>query len=336
MHWNGSAWTRVPSRGGDSNLSGVAAHVPARNAWAVGFTTAGSNHGLILHWNGITWTRVPVVGMPKQTLLLRVAAVSARDAWAVGTTDANKAVILRWNGTTWRQVKAPIKSAVLLGITALSGRDAWIAGTTADNLGVGCAAGRFASALTPVLADRSHPADGHFSPVILHWNGHRWQLVKNPSLPACGRPCSASPLPRPAAPGPSAARATTSARKPKPWSCTGTASAGSELGTTTRLVDASLTREGDRDLVQCPAGKDAEGPVLEALVHGLGDVNPDRPQVRARPWSWPGRPMRCAAWAPRTRTWVRWWPDKMNASTVYVLPTVTTNRPATGDVPATK
>jgi len=36
-----------------------------------------------------------------------VAATSARNAWAVGSTNTLEPLILRWNGTAWKQVPSP-------------------------------------------------------------------------------------------------------------------------------------------------------------------------------------------------------------------------------------
>src|SRR5215472_15835744 len=82
-HWNGTAWTRVPSPSpggptGNSLLQAVAA-TSASNAWAVGASSAGA---LIEHWNGTAWTQVP--SPVPAGVLTGVAATSARDAWAVG------------------------------------------------------------------------------------------------------------------------------------------------------------------------------------------------------------------------------------------------------------
>ena len=58
LHWNGAAWTRVPSPtpGGGTILRGVAA-TSATNAWAVGYSGSGigPTKTLILRWNGKTW-----------------------------------------------------------------------------------------------------------------------------------------------------------------------------------------------------------------------------------------------------------------------------------------
>jgi hypothetical protein len=171
-HWNGNAWTRVPSptprpAGG---LSGVAA-ISATDAWAVGWTGTGPDFGgtsqtLIEHWNGNAWTRVPSPGnVPGvRTVLNAVAAASPHNVWAVGSTHlggANKAFIVHWDGTAWNRVLAPtpVPGVSLLGVTATSPRDAWAVGQTA-----------YKNACGPKCAT-----------VIEHWNGSSWALVPSPN-----------------------------------------------------------------------------------------------------------------------------------------------------------
>ena len=67
-HWDGTAWTRVPTpspggAAGDSQLAAVAA-TSASNAWAVGASAAAPAPrcgALVEHWDGTTWTRVPTL-----------------------------------------------------------------------------------------------------------------------------------------------------------------------------------------------------------------------------------------------------------------------------------
>jgi hypothetical protein len=59
LHWNGAAWSRVPSHapGVRPHLVGVTA-TSATSAWAAGdySTPAGQPRTLIMHWNGTTWS----------------------------------------------------------------------------------------------------------------------------------------------------------------------------------------------------------------------------------------------------------------------------------------
>jgi hypothetical protein len=144
-HWDGDAWTRVPSPGNAPGartvLNAVAATSP-RNAWAVGSTHLGdTNRAFILHWDGTAWQRVhaptPIPGVS----LLGVAATSPRNAWAVGQTALQGAcgptcatVIEHWDGSAWTLVPTPnppsVVVNVLLGVAATSPRNAWAVGTT--------------------------------------------------------------------------------------------------------------------------------------------------------------------------------------------------------------
>jgi len=90
-----------------------------------------------------------------------VAATSATDAWAVGSTGSSsspKTLILRWNGTAWARVPspAPVGDAELHGVTATSASSAWAVGCT------GC----FTSSPKTL---------------ILRWNGKVWAQVPSPS-----------------------------------------------------------------------------------------------------------------------------------------------------------
>ncbi len=107
VHWNGTAWTRVPSSHPNSaliNLSGVS-EVSGSDVWAVGDYFTNRTNPLIMHWNGTTWTRSPSPHPSStQNVLSGVSAVSGSDAWAVGDYNNNGAIdvlILHWNGTTW-------------------------------------------------------------------------------------------------------------------------------------------------------------------------------------------------------------------------------------------
>jgi hypothetical protein len=82
--------------------------------------------------------------------LYRIAATSARSAWAVGVNGCDgcahpKTVILRWNGTTWTRTPSP--KGALYGVTVTSARNAWAVGYTS----------------------------GFGRTLILHWNGTAWK-----------------------------------------------------------------------------------------------------------------------------------------------------------------
>jgi hypothetical protein len=168
LHWNGSAWTRVPSPNPSSSvsLSGVAT-APGGKAWAVGtYNTSDTKaRTLILRWNGTVWTKVASPSPGSEPGLTAVTVLSARSAWAVGSAwckscDAFKTVILRWNGLSWTRVRSPSPGyggTYLNGVAATSARSAWAVGSI---YGCGC---------------------GSDGPTILHWNGKVWKSVHAPN-----------------------------------------------------------------------------------------------------------------------------------------------------------
>ena len=102
---------------------------------------------------------VPDPALGADARLARVAAVSARSAWAVGATygtgmgSVSTALILHWNGRAWSRVVSPSLGAnsALAGVTAISQTNAWATGV------------------------------GGGKTSILRWNGIRWNLVPTPS-----------------------------------------------------------------------------------------------------------------------------------------------------------
>jgi hypothetical protein len=157
----------LAGRAASTGLSGLSggilysvAAASSRRAWAVGSTgrIQPGRHmkALILAWNGTSWKRAPIPAVPDASLLLGVAAVSARDAWAVGEYGARfygdvsgKSLILHWNGRRWKRVPGPAGS--LVDITARSASDAWAVGSTKAS-----------------------------KPLIIRWNGRTWKRVASP------------------------------------------------------------------------------------------------------------------------------------------------------------
>jgi hypothetical protein len=153
MHFNGTSWTRLatPSPGTrNNNVTDVDGSAP-NDVWAVGYSLNlpyGNRirNSMILHWNGSQWSQVtsPNNG---STFLYDVVALSATDAWAVGSGSSGGALVLRWNGTAWNSVAAPALSS-LSGVAARSGTDVWVSGSDAAG-----------------------------APAVAHWNGTAWQVT---------------------------------------------------------------------------------------------------------------------------------------------------------------
>jgi hypothetical protein len=218
LHWNGTRWRALRSPAPVYEfLTGVAATTAGR-AWVVGAptdATAGSTNAVILGWNGTRWRQAP---LPKAAVdngeLNGVAAVSARDAWAVGNTYGGQLLIFHWNGTRWKRVPNPSgTSGGWLGdVAAVTARDAWAVGATASGKPLIVHWNGTAWKRVPVPAGVTHDycLDGgadalegvaatsernawvvgctggrHGAKIlILHWNGTTWQRVPSPSPPA--------------------------------------------------------------------------------------------------------------------------------------------------------
>jgi hypothetical protein len=130
-HWNGSAWTVIPSPspGAQGNIFYGVAALSDSDIWAVGVTLdANENtHPLIEHWNGTAWSVVTAPD-PNGTgnSLYAINAVSPTSVYAVGQTGTafpSQAFLLHWNGTAWSQLASPADSTESLTFDAITGSD---------------------------------------------------------------------------------------------------------------------------------------------------------------------------------------------------------------------
>src|SRR5581483_11242549 len=134
VHWDGSAWDQIasPNVGVSSNILNAVAAVTATDVWAVGQFSAASGflHTLVEHWNGRQWSIVPSPNVGTHNNVLHgVSAVSATDAWAVGSVlDSNgtsHALIEHWNGTAWSVVTTDTMPSSLMAVAAIATNDVW-------------------------------------------------------------------------------------------------------------------------------------------------------------------------------------------------------------------
>jgi hypothetical protein len=159
-HWNGTAWSRVPSPQGEpaaAELLSVSALSPT-DAWAVGDgRPGGSFTTLVEHWNGTAWSVVADAPFAATRFnhLSAVAAVSANDVWAVGRIQRHpNPIIEHWNGTAWTEVPQPAHGydSTLVSLAVVSASDIWaVGGTDVTNT------------------------------LIEHWNGTTWSIVASPN-----------------------------------------------------------------------------------------------------------------------------------------------------------
>ncbi len=220
-HWNGAAWTVVPSPSPGSQgsiLKSVRAISPT-NIWAVGNATTSAEGTLVLHWNGTSWKQVTSPS-PLGTFasLNAVRAVSANNVWAVGQTfdqtDGFRTLIEHWNGHQWSQVSSPNPGGsgtdnALNALVFTSADNGWAVGRTSNSttdhtLILHFNGKKWAQQTSPtpgngdvlfsVAASSGRDAwavganSADSQTLILHWNGAKWSAVGSPNPGGPGKP----------------------------------------------------------------------------------------------------------------------------------------------------
>ena len=142
-HWNGTTWSVVasPDAGIDDSLRSVSA-VGATDVWAVGDYFENTVSGslvltLAVHFDGKRWSIVASPSPTSDDNLAAVAAVAARDVWAVGGSGGSPAgLVEHWNGTRWQVAAEPYRPGnanYLYAISASTAPGVWTAGSFAGN-----------------------------------------------------------------------------------------------------------------------------------------------------------------------------------------------------------
>jgi hypothetical protein len=174
-HWNGSAWSIVPTQTADSKetestqFDGVAA-ISGSDIWAVGqsHSLTGTDWiPLAEHFDGSSWSVVPTPPVSIPTQFEGVAAVASDDVWAVGYASGHvepfaRTVIEHWDGTAWSVVPSPnpgVRDDSLDAVTALSKDDVLAVGTQTNT-------------------------SLENSTLVEHWNGRSWKVVPSPNVPS--------------------------------------------------------------------------------------------------------------------------------------------------------
>lgn len=171
-HWNGKAWsvlpTPNPSGAHDSSLDGVSC-VSASVCDAVGNSLNGSNFfsTLIERWNGQSWSINPSPTPTDGGALAGVSCVSASACTAVGgytaSGGAEDVLIERWNGTNWSIQAAPSHSGSTdTFLSAVScGSGGWCVAVGSYYVGSGLS---------------FHPV-----PFVERFNGTKWSVQSSPN-----------------------------------------------------------------------------------------------------------------------------------------------------------
>lgn len=157
------SFEEIHGPGGAGALYGVDAR-RGDDVWLVGGRGGDLQPGraFVEHWNGRALRLVPSVRLAVGASgLFAVAAVSPRDAWAVGFDHASP-LIERWNGIRWSRVAAPVATGVLFAVAARSASDVWAVGSRASADDVA--------------------ESGRGAPLVLHWNGERWTPRPDPPM----------------------------------------------------------------------------------------------------------------------------------------------------------
>jgi hypothetical protein len=174
-HWNGSAWSQVPTPNVvrfDEKLNAVSA-AAANDAWAVGSTNkTGFAHTdpLAAHWDGTSWTIVPTPATTggSKSILFGVANLGGGNAWTVGRSAANRALVEHWDGSAWTIIPTPdpmapagstFSGSALTAVSARAANDIWAAGSFS------AAKGTNSNSFT----------------LTMHWNGSAWAIVPSPN-----------------------------------------------------------------------------------------------------------------------------------------------------------
>lgn len=211
-----SPWKQYDTRSPDlaDTLTSVVA-VSANDAWAVGASAklppTGSKKSynlsdfttLIEHWDGKRWQIVQSPnGASGNGRLIGVAAVSANDVWAVGSSASPQGrytLIEHWNGRQWSVVSSPNGNGdnELNAVAAVSANDVWAVGRANSPLmehwdGKTWSIVPGARGISGALADitvisakdiwavGTMQTKTKWSGLIEHWDGMHWTLLPSP------------------------------------------------------------------------------------------------------------------------------------------------------------
>ena len=165
LHWNGSAWSVVPSPTVGTGGNRIYAITGGGNdVWAVGiyWNDVFNPRTLTLHWDGSTRSVVPSPNVGSDDNWLDGVTGSGNDVWAVGYYQSGStypALILHWDGSVWSVVPDPNPGADVNVLRAANGTgdDVWA-------VGYSVAGGNPRQTLT------------------LHWDGGAWSVVSSPNV----------------------------------------------------------------------------------------------------------------------------------------------------------
>jgi hypothetical protein len=162
LRWNGHRWRVMKRWPGDQYIGDVEVLGP-RDVWVFGNPGLASTSIDTLHFDGRRWNRVETpVGF-----LSEASAVASDDIWAIaGSRLGPNDLLARWNGRAWNEVTVPglphedDHYAHFSEIHATSSHDVWAVGEEI----------------------RSDGETRTSSPLVLHFDGQRWQTIDLPPI----------------------------------------------------------------------------------------------------------------------------------------------------------
>jgi hypothetical protein len=181
-HWNGTAWTVLPTPGprhpGGGDLLSSVSCTSGTSCMAVGQIQVlppsgiGIQHTFAESWNGAAWRVVPTPTMPPHTgaVLSGVSCTSTSDCMAVGNlgTPQNPTKFTlaeHWNGTAWTVVGTP---------------------RTAGGTGLGAVDCTSPSACMAAGFYKFNDGTGAQLTLAEQWNGTAWRRVATPTPGSSG------------------------------------------------------------------------------------------------------------------------------------------------------
>jgi hypothetical protein len=183
-HWDGTSWQRVSlpaPKGYAAPMFLAASAVSPDDVWAVGEgePASGPAQAVIDHWNGQRWQIVRYPATGRYSELQGVAALSAKDVWAVGYAGVvtskgleRLTLTLHWNGTAWKRVTSPNPATYTTPAGSVDNALTAVAGSSSRSV---WAVGQYYLQANGIHGSRA---------LTLHWNGSRWKVLPNPTLAA--------------------------------------------------------------------------------------------------------------------------------------------------------
>jgi hypothetical protein len=124
--WDGRRWATVTTMP-DENLANGISGTPRDEGWVVSAFDAS-----IVRWNGHRWTPVPFPSTLEKPRFMSVAAVSADEAWIVGSESEHgqigHALALRWDGRDWAVVPTAGVGTELDSVALTPSGEVWAGG----------------------------------------------------------------------------------------------------------------------------------------------------------------------------------------------------------------